>query len=152
MKIMKIENSEAHTWDIEVPDGNEYLLSNGIVSHNTSGMIVNATEGIEPVKNMFQMKEGTYTLPQIVPNIKENRRYYENAFDIPNTRINLLASIRQKFLDQGQSVSHYYKTTDSAFDVITDIIHAETVGMKSIYYLTPMKSGDSNESCESCSS
>lgn len=118
----------------------------------TSGMIVNATEGIEPVKKMFQMKEGTYTLPQIVPNIKINRRYYDNAFDIPNVRINILASIRQKWLDQGQSVSHYYKTTDSAFDVITDIIHAETVGMKSIYYLTPMKAGDINESCESCSS
>ncbi len=118
----------------------------------TSGMIVNATEGVEPIKKMFQMKEGTYTLPQIVPNIQKNRRFYENAFDIPNIRINLLASIRQKWLDQGQSVSHYYKTTDSAFDVVSDIIDAEEKGMKSIYYLTPMKAGDINESCESCSS
>ena len=98
------------------------------------------------------MKEGTYTLPQIVPNIQKNRRFYENAFDIPNVRINFLASIRQKWLDQGQSVSHYYKTTDSAFDVVSDIIDAETGGMKSIYYLTPLKAGDLNDGCESCSS
>ena len=58
---------------------------------------------------------------------------------------------RQKFLDQGQSVNHYYKETDSAYEVITDIIHAESVGMKSLYYLQPMKAGDI-ESCESCSS
>jgi len=117
----------------------------------SSGVAINATEGVEPIKRLSQMKEGTYTLPQLVPNLKENRMWYQNAFDVPNTTINILASIRQKFLDQGQSVSHYYKETDSAFVVVSDIMHAEEVGMKSCYYLQPMKAGDI-EGCESCSS
>jgi ribonucleoside-diphosphate reductase alpha chain len=117
----------------------------------SSGVAINATEGVEPIKRLSQMKEGTYTLPQLVPNIQKNRMWYQNAFDIPNTVINDLASIRQKFLDQGQSVSHYYKETDSAHGVIYDIMHAEHVGMKSLYYLQPMKAGDF-DGCESCSS
>lgn len=117
----------------------------------SSSIAINATEGVEPTKKLFEMKEGTYTLPRLAPNLKQNRPFYNNAFDIKNKTINILASIRQKFLDQGQSVSHYYKLTDSAYEVISDIIHAEEVGQKSLYYLQPMKAGDI-ESCESCSS
>jgi len=145
-----------HDWDTLRKDIKEYGVrfsyNFAIAPTATSGMIINATEGVEPVKNLFQMKEGTYTLPQIVPNMKKNRKYYDNAFEIPNTDINTLASIRQKFLDMGQSTSHYYENTDSAFDVISDIMDAEEKGMKSIYYLTPMKSISDFEGCESCSS
>lgn len=117
----------------------------------TSGLIINSTEGIEPTKKLFEMREGTYTLPRIVPNLKQNRMYYQNAFDISNNVINKLASIRQKFLDQGQSVNHYYKTTDSSYEIVSDIINAEEIGLKSLYYLTPLKAGDIEEACESCS-
>jgi len=144
-----------HNWDKLKADikefGVRFSYHFAIAPTATSGMIINSTEGVEPTKKLFQMKEGTYTLPQIVPNIRKNRQYYQNAFDIKNTTINTLARIRQKFLDQGQSVSHYYKETDSSFDVITDIIDAESKGLKSLYYLQPMKAGDV-ESCESCSS
>ena len=151
LEIKDIKNGENYTWDIEVPGINEYLLANKCVTHNTSGLIINSTEGIEPIKKTFEMKEGTYTLPKIAPNLNKNKMYYENAFDIDNKTINEHASIRQKFIDQSQSVSHYYRTTDSAFEIVEDILHAEFVGMKSLYYLQPMKAGDI-ESCESCSS
>ena len=144
-----------HDWDTLRADiktyGVRFSYHFAIAPTASSSIAIDATEGCEPTKKLFQMKEGTYTLPQLAPNLRENRQYYQNAFDIPNTRINDLASVRQKFWDQGQSVSHYYRTTDSAYEIVTDIMHAEEVGMKSLYYLQPMKAGDI-EACESCSS
>jgi ribonucleoside-diphosphate reductase alpha chain len=144
-----------HDWDSLREDiknfGVRFSYHFAIAPTASSGVAINATEGVEPIKRLSQMKEGTYTLPQLVPNLHKNRIWYQNAFDIPNKAINKLASIRQKFLDQGQSVTHYYKETSSAFDIINDIMDSERVGMKSIYYLQPMKAGDI-ESCESCSS
>ena len=117
----------------------------------TSGQVITATEGIEPIKELFMFKEGTYTLPQLAPNLQKLRMYYQNAFEIDNKVINTLSSIRQKFLDQSQSVSHYYVSTDSAFEIIQDIIDAEEKGLKTLYYLQPKKMGEM-EHCESCSS
>jgi len=117
----------------------------------TSGQIIRATEGIEPIKRLSQMKEGTYTLPVLVPHLQKNRQYYQSAFDIPNETLNTLNAVRQLFIDQSQSFSHYYKETDSAYRVISDIVDAEAKGIKTLYYLQPMKSDDI-EGCESCSS
>ena len=48
MKIKSITNNGIQpTWDIEVPDGHEYLMSNGCVSHNTAQILGN-NEAIEP--------------------------------------------------------------------------------------------------------
>jgi ribonucleoside-diphosphate reductase alpha chain len=127
-----------------------YLFA--IAPTSTSGMIINSTEGIDPIRKLFSIKSGTYDLPMIAPNLIKNRPHYEMAFDIKNETINDLASIRQKFLDQSQSVSHFYKETNSAFEIILDIIDAETKGLKSLYYLHPLKAGDINEGCEGCSS
>ena len=143
-----------HDWDSLRQDIKEYGVRFSyhfaIAPTQTSGLIINSTEGIEPTKKIFEMREGTYTLPRIVPNLVQNRSFYQNAFDVGNGIINKLASVRQKFLDQGQSVNHYYKTTDSSYEIINDIIHAEEIGLKSLYYLQPLKAGDV-ESCESCS-
>lgn len=144
-----------HDWDALREDiktyGVRFSYHFAIAPTATSSIAIGATEGTEPTKKLFEMKEGTFTLPRLAPNLKHNRMYYVNAFEVPNTTINDLASIRQKFWDQGQSVSHYYQTTDSAYEIIVDVMHAEKVGLKSLYYLQPMKAGDI-ESCVNCSS
>ena len=117
----------------------------------TSGLVISSTEGTESIKEYKIMKEGTYNLPFMAPNLKHNRMYYELAWDIPNETLMDLAAIRQKFIDQGQSINLYYKETDSASEIIKDIIYAERLGLKSLYYLNPMKA-EMEESCESCSS
>lgn len=149
MDLYKMKNVEGynfklkHNWNQLRKDikkyGVRFSYHMAIAPTATSSLAIDATEGVEPVKKLFQMKEGTYTLPILAPNLRENKMYYQNAFDIPNKVINRLASIRAKFLDQGQSVSHYYRETNSAFDILSDIIDAESVGMKSCYYLQPMK-------------
>lgn len=161
MDLYKMKNNNEfnfplkYDWDLLRKEIKKYGLRfsyhMAIAPTATSSLTINTTEGIDPIKKIFQMKEGTYNLPILAPNLKENRMYYNLAFDISNKDINNLASIRQKFLDQGQSVTHFYKITNSTYEIIKDIFHAEEVGMKSCYYLQPMKAGDI-EICESCSS
>ena len=52
-----------------------------------------------------------------------------------------------------QSVSLAYTTMSSAYEHITNIIYAEELGLKSIYYTHTQKAGDEvEEVCESCGS
>jgi ribonucleoside-diphosphate reductase alpha chain len=47
IKSIKRLNQEKSTWDLEVPEVNEYLLENGMVSHNTAQIMGN-NEAFEP--------------------------------------------------------------------------------------------------------
>ena len=153
MKIKNIITSEAQTWDIEVPEVHEYLLSNGCVSHNTSGLILDSTEGIEPVRQLISVKTGTYSCAQLAPQLTKLRGTYELAWDLEPEDMMNSASIRQKFVDQGQSFSLYYRgRNDSAYQVLRDIMYAETVGLKGLYYAHSPKTDEEEEVCESCAS
>jgi ribonucleoside-diphosphate reductase alpha chain len=117
----------------------------------TSSIIIGATEGIEPVVNLISEKTGTYSNKQLAPSLSELRGKYELAFDIPTEALYNLAAIRQKYLlDQGQSVNTYITNTDSAYDILKDIIYAESIGLKSLYYL--QSKNTEVEVCESCAS
>ena len=49
MKIKSIKRGEVKPlWDIEVPDGNHYIMANGCVSHNSSAKISGSFEMTEP--------------------------------------------------------------------------------------------------------
>jgi len=117
----------------------------------TSSIIIGATEGIEPVANLISEKTGTYSNKQLAPDLVNLRGEYELAFDVPTKALYDLAAIRQEvLLDQGQSINTYVTTTDSAYEVLSDIIYAEKVGLKSLYYLQSKNS--EVEVCESCAS
>ena len=117
----------------------------------SSSLIIGATEGIEPVVNLINEKTGTYSTKQLVPEIRTFGSNYELAFDVPTKSLYDLAAIRQRILlDQGQSINTYEKNTDSAYKIISDIIYAESIGLKSLYYLQSKNS--EVEVCESCSS
>ena len=47
-KLLKKTKSESFTVDIEVDDGHNYQLGNGIVTHNTSSLVLGASSGIHP--------------------------------------------------------------------------------------------------------
>jgi len=116
----------------------------------TSSIIIGATEGIEPVVNMVSEKTGTYSNKQLAPDLANLRGKYELAFDIPTKALYDLAAVRQRYLDQGQSVNTYITNTESAYEILSDIIYAEKVGLKSLYYL--QSKNTEVEVCESCSS
>ena len=126
----------------------EYHMS--IPPGATSSLVLNFTEGIEPIRALKTMREGTYTLPFLAPDIKKNREFYEFAWDIPSKTIIDLAAIRQKFLDQSQSLNLYYKNPDSAYDILNDIFYAESLGIKSLYYMNSQKAELQDDQCEGC--
>jgi len=115
----------------------------------TSSLIMNSTEGTEPLHALSAMKDGTYTCPQLAPNVATLGHKYELAFDIDSNDILTNAAVRQRWLDQGQSVTLYYipeKTT--AFDLLRDILTADRLGMKGLYYAKSTKNDEVE--CESC--
>ena len=118
----------------------------------TSSRITGGTEGIEPPLDLFTIEEGTYNLPSILPEIRKYRTYYtnNNAWNIPAKTIIELSAIRQKFIDQAQSITLYYPQPPTAKEIIEDIIYAESLGLKTLYYLKTKKSDISEVVCESC--
>jgi ribonucleoside-diphosphate reductase alpha chain len=152
MKIKKITDNKdlKDTWDIEVDEVHEYLLSNGCVSHNTSGKSINAIESIEPIHMFFYKEEGTITVPTLVPNFSLNNQYYKRAFDCDQYALLENAAVRQKWIDQSQSVNIYIKKPDS-FKELTDLhLYAFDIGLKTLYYFKQEKEQDQEGECESC--
>ncbi len=152
MRIKKItDGGLEHTWDIEVPEVHEYILSNGCISHNTSGKACNAIESTEPIHNFFYKDEGTMTIPTIVPNFRINNQYYKKNFECDQFFLIEGAAVRQKWLDQAQSVNVYIKRPDSLLEMTQLHLYAFRIGLKTMYYLKQMKEGTDEEICESCS-
>jgi len=130
---------------------NEYCLA--IAPTATSGKCINATYGVDAPRKFKTIEEGTYSLPFIVPNLKQNRDYYRTIFETSNVDTIELAAIRQRFIDMGQSVSLAYKDVTSAYAVIKDIMYAEELGLKSLYYThSPTQDDVETKECEGCAS
>lgn len=129
--------------------GVRFSLHAAIPPSATSGKVTNATEACEPVMDLFYIETGTHSLPTVVK-CKQHFGSYQRCWDVPNKRINELAAIRQMYLDQAQSFNHYYKTLSSAKEILNDIMHAESLGIKTLYYLKSPKSNFEVE-CSSCS-
>ena len=131
--------------------GLRFVTHIAIAPTATSSLILpEGSEGIEPVKQLIATKTGTYTCKQFVPNIRKWGLNYEIAWDIPNEKLLKLAQIRQIFIDQGQSINTYTKNPHSAYETFKDIVKAERLGLKSLYYLN-MPKGEI-EVCENCQS
>lgn len=131
-------------------NGVRFSVHGSIPPSASSGKATNALESCEPVKDLFYIESGTKNLPTVVKLPQKYYKYYQKCWDVPNKTINELASIRQIFLDQAQSFNHYYKTVDSAKEILSDIMHAEELGIKTLYYLQTPKSLAEVE-CSSCS-
>lgn len=144
-------------WESLRPDLLQYGIRNSrllaIAPTATSGKCINATEGVDAPVKLKSIQEGTFSLPFVVPNLKQNRDYYQTRFEVDNKDTIELAAIRQKFLCMSQSVSLAYKSTKSAFEAVSNIIYAEELGLKTIYYTYSQKAEDVEEEvCESCGS
>lgn len=165
-ELSKLHKSESHLnhallmdWESLRPDLLKYGIRNSrllaIAPTATSGKAINATEGVDAPKRLKTIQEGTYSLPFVVPNLREHREHYQTMFTISNTDVIELAAIRQKFLCMGQSVSLAYNKLDSAYEHVNNILLAEELGLKTIYYSHTKKAGlddEDEEVCEACGS
>lgn len=148
-------SSDKKKWDKLAEDiktfGIRFSYVASIAPTATSGKSISATESIEPIMDLFYMEEGIQNLPTLVSDIKENREYYQRCWDIPAGTIIELAAIRQKYIDQSQSLNLYYVKPDSAKELWRDIEYAMDLGIKTLYYMKTPKSNFAEEICESCS-
>lgn len=115
----------------------------------TSGKACNAIESTEPISDFFYKEEGTMTVPTVVPNFRKNNQYYKRAFECDQTKLVELAGVRQKWVDQAQSVNVYISRPDSLNELTKLHMYGFHLGMKTFYYLKQQKEGD-DYTCESC--
>lgn len=143
MKITKIDRNVSleHTWDIST-DTEQYTLSNGLISHNTSAQIANGTNGFEPPRGFITIKgSGEGRLRQVVPGYPKLKNKYELLWDQPHCRgyLNIVA-FAQKYFDQSISGNTFYNPQNfpdekiSMKAMIQDDLYAYKVGLKTLYY------------------
>lgn len=129
---------------------NSYLLA--IAPTSSTSIISGTTAGVDPVmkKFFYEEKKGAM-LPRLAPELSPSTWwYYKNAHEIDQTWSMKAAGIRQRHIDQAQSVNLYI-TNDYTMRRILDLyLEAWRSGVKTLYYVRSRSL--EVEECESCSS
>lgn len=157
MKIKKITPSECFTYDIEVPDVHEYVLGNGVVSHNTSSDLSNSTSGLDLPRDFVVTKMSkSGPVKQIVPNFSKGSSYYTLADEVDVIKyLDMIAKFAM-YHDQSISTNLYWSKKDldeeGRFPIrklIKAIIHANKIGLKTLYYSNYIMEEDEDKpTCE----
>ncbi len=123
---------------------NGYLMA--VAPTSSISILVGTTQTIEPIYKRKWFEENLSGLiPVVVPNLSvENIEYYVSAYDIDQRVLVQAAAVRQKWIDQGQSLNIFMKLENASGKVLNDIyMLAWKLGLKSTYYLRS-QSPDSN--------
>ena len=133
--------------------GLRHSTLSAIMPCESSSVIQNSTNGIEPVRSLLTHKKAKNgVLKQVVPNYRLRKKYYTLAWDMAdNESFIKLAAVIQKFTDMSMSTNLYYNYenfTDGNIPlsaVIKDQLLAYKLGLKTLYYCnTP--DGDKEQS------
>lgn len=114
-----------------------------------SGKSVNATESTEPVMGMIFKEEGMFNVTSLAPNIRKNMAYYKPAFECDQKALITNAIVRQKYIDQAQSITIYLKKADSLKEMTELHNYGFLHGIKTYYYLKQQKNVDYDD-CVAC--
>jgi ribonucleoside-diphosphate reductase alpha chain len=143
MKIKSISfYGKGHTWDVSTND-ECYVLSNGIVSHNTSAQVSNSTNGVEPPRALVSVKGSKDGhLKQVVPEVRKLKNKYDLLWDQKSPRGYLkIMAVLQKYIDQCISVNTSYnpkfypESKIPMSELLTDFLLHYKWGGKTLYYL-----------------
>lgn len=129
---------------------NAYLLA--IAPTSSTSIIAGTTAGIDPIMNRYFLEEKKNGLmPRVAPELSmETFWYYKNAHYIDQKWSVRACGVRQRHIDQAQSMNLYI-TNEYTFRKVLDLyILAWEEGVKTIYYIRS-KSLEVEE-CEVCSS
>ncbi len=140
--------------------GLRHSTLSAIMPCESSSVIQNSTNGIEPVRSLLISKKAKNgVLKQLVPNYHMRKNYYTMAWDMDSNRdIMDVAAVIQKFTDMSMSTnlyynySHYEDGNIPLSVIIKDQIYGYKYGLKNFYYCnTPDGDGDTEKemNCES---
>ena len=129
---------------------NSYLIA--VAPTSSTSIIAGTTAGLDPVmkKFFFEEKKGAM-IPRVAPELSPATYWlYKNAHLIDQSWTIRAAGIRQRHVDQAQSLNLYITNEYTMRQVLNLYITAWEEGVKTIYYIRS-KSLEVEE-CESCSS
>ncbi len=115
---------------------NGYLMA--IAPTSSISILTGTTQTIEPIYKRKWFEENLSGLiPVVVPNLSPDTwQYYTPAYDLDQRILVQAAAIRQKWIDQGQSLNIFMTLDKASGKVLNDIyMLAWKLGCKSTYYL-----------------
>lgn len=129
---------------------NAYLLA--IAPTSSTSIIAGTTAGVDPVMKRFFLEEKKGAmLPRVAPALSDKTYWvYKGAYLIDQTWSMRAAGVRQRHIDQAQSVNLYITNEYTMRQVLNLYLEAWRSGVKTIYYVRS-KSLEVEE-CESCAS
>lgn len=129
---------------------NAYLLA--IAPTSSTGIIAGTTAGVDPVMKRFFLEEKKGAmLPRVAPALSDRTFWlYKGAYVTDQTWSVRAAGVRQRHIDQAQSMNLYITNDYTMRQVLDLYLLAWEKGVKTIYYVRS-KSLEVEE-CESCAS
>ncbi|WP_130819344.1 ribonucleoside-diphosphate reductase subunit alpha [Anaerococcus vaginimassiliensis] len=129
---------------------NGYLMA--VAPTGSTSIISGTSAGVDPIMSRYFLEEKKGAIvPRVAPGLTTKTFWlYENAHDIDQNISMRMAGIRQRHIDQAQSVNIYITTEYTMRQILNVYITAWESGVKSIYYVRG-KSLEVEE-CDSCAS
>lgn len=129
---------------------NGYLMA--IAPTGSTSIISGTSPGVDPIMNKYFLEEKKGAIvPRVAPGLNTKTFWlYENAYNIDQNISMRACGVRQRHIDQGQSVNIYITTDYTMREILNIYLTAYESGVKSLYYVR----GKSLEveDCESCAS
>jgi len=136
---------------------NGYLMA--IAPTSSISILVGTTQAIEPVYKRKWFEENlSGMIPVVVPNLStETWQFYTPAYDLDQRLLIKAGAIRQKWIDQGQSLNIFMTLDKASGKYLNDIyMLGWKLGIKSTYYLRSQSPenkidvADRSIECDSC--
>jgi ribonucleoside-diphosphate reductase alpha chain len=115
---------------------NGYLMA--VAPTSSISILTGTTQAIEPVfKRKWSEENLSGLIPVVVPNLSPDTwSFYTPAYDLNQTVLIKAAAIRQKWIDQGQSLNIFITLDKASGRYLNEIyMLAWKLGLKSTYYL-----------------
>ena len=146
---------QGEKWQSLQKDIHQYGLRNGyllaIAPTSSTSIIAGTTAAVDPIMKKFYIEEKKgQMMTRVAPDLNMSTFWlYKNAHHIEQNWIIDAASIRQRHIDQSQSVN-IYMTQEFTFRKLLNLyIRAYEKGVKTLYYVRSQSL--EVEECESCS-
>lgn len=128
---------------------NGYLLA--IAPTSSTSIIAGTTPAVDPLIHKFYLEEKKGSIiPRVAPDLSiDTMWYYKNAHYIDQNWVIDSAAVRQRHIDQAQSVNLFITNEYTFRKILNLYIRAWEKGVKTIYYVRSRSL--EVEECESCS-
>lgn len=129
---------------------NAYLMA--IAPTSSTSIIAGTTASVDPIMNKYFLEEKKGSMiARVAPDLNpETFWLYKNAHLIDQEWVVKAGGIRQRHIDQAQSLNLYVTQDYSLKQILQLYVHAWEYGVKTIYYIRS-KALEVDE-CESCAS